>query len=183
MDFFEVVDERRSIRSFKEGSLCDETVEKIISAGMKAPSAGNMQPWEFIIVKDSEIKKRITKETYLGYMKKEGKPQNWMMQAQVFIVCCVNYVQTMSRYGEFGKHVALLDVAASIENMLLATTALGLASCWVSGFRTEGIKEILNLPDNIEPVAVLPIGIPEKKPASPPKFDLEYIVHYEKYNG
>ena len=82
-----------------------------------------------------------------------------------------------------GRKIALMDTSAAIENMLLTATALGLGSCWVSGFDTKDLSELLQTPESVEPIAILPLGYPERVPDSPNKFPMDQIVHYEKYGN
>jgi len=183
VDFFKVVESRRSIRRFKNQEVPNKLMEKVLNSGKMAPSGGNMQPWEFIIVKEKYIISKIIESTFVGFQKKCRSKQDWIGTASLLIIVCADLKRTVSRYSEMGKEIALLDTAASIENILLASTALGLGCCWVSGFDKQKLSVILKLPRLIVPIAILPLGYPEDIPASPHKFSLKEIIHFERFGN
>ncbi|PIR13116.1 hypothetical protein COV49_03255 [Candidatus Falkowbacteria bacterium CG11_big_fil_rev_8_21_14_0_20_39_10] len=151
MDFWEVINKRKSVRSFvADREVSDEQIEKIIEAGKKAPSAGGLRPVEILVIKDSEKKKMLARAA-LG--------QNFITQAPAVIVAVVDVEKTASVYGQRGEKLySIQDGAAAIENMLLAATALGLSSCWVGAFDEKKVKKILGLDGDKRPQAILPIG-------------------------
>lgn len=180
-DFFEVITTRRSVRRYKPDLVPDALIHKLIDAARWAPTGGNMQPWEFFVIKDQQTKEAIVQTTYIGYDKKTGRPQRWILDAPVIILVGTNIKRTGARYGRFGaEFVASLDVAAAIENMLLAATALGLGSCWIAGFDTPQLNKVLNLPKEIQPLSLITIGYPKKIPAPPPRLSVQEITTYLK---
>jgi len=173
MNIFEAIKTRRSIRRFKEVEIPEEDLKKILEAAIWAPSAGNLQPWEFIVVKDKKIKERLA-EAALGQM--------WMTTAPVIVVVCANLERSASRYGERGRNLyAIQDTAAAIENMLLAAHALGYGACWVGAFDEEEVRRILNIPHGIRPVALIPMGRPAEEPSVPYRRSLKDIVHKDVF--
>jgi len=176
MEFFEAVEKRRSVRRFKSEPLDGSLVERVIRAAMSAPSAGNMQPWEFVIVDDAAKRDALIQATYTGYMRGTGRPQAWMASAPVLLVVCMNHKRSSARYGEKGRGLAAADCAAAVENALLAATALGLGSCWVGGFDEAGVSEVISCPPDAEPFAILPLGWPDYEPTTPPKLGYEDVV-------
>ena len=162
MDLFEAIEKRRSVRQFdKDKPVGDEIVKKILEAGVLAPSAGNGQCWRFYVVRDPKIKHRLALEA--GH-------QLFIEHAPVAIVVCADLHLAEERYGERGrKTYALQDTSAAIENMLLAATALDLASCWIGAFDESIASEILGLPKHIRPVAMLSIGVPAEATHRMPK--------------
>lgn len=171
MDIFELIKTRRSIRSFDSSKQIDDgTVKKILEAGIWAPSAGNTQCWRFFVVRDEEIKGRLAVEA--GH-------QPFIAQAPVVIVVTADLDHIEKSYGERGRFTyALQDTAAAIENMLLTITALGLGCCWVGAFLEEKAAKILDLPPNLRPLAILPIGHPAEKPSAPRRRKLEEVTIY-----
>lgn len=173
MDIFEVIKLRRSVRSFTKEDVSNEQIEKILEAARWAPSAGNLQPWEFIIVRKPEIKKEIARAAL---------NQTFIEEAPVVIVVCANEVRSGSIYGGRGVNLyCIQDTAAATENMLLAACALGLGACWVGAFNEEEIRRILKIPRGIRPVAIIPIGHPAERPSPPRRRSLKEIVHYETF--
>ena len=173
MEIFEAIERRRSVRQFDPSRDVEEgLVRRIIEAGISAPSAGNGQPWRFLVVRDGATKHRLAYEA--GH-------QRFIDQAPVAIVVCADTESAESSYGERGRETyALQDTAAAIENMLLAVTALGLGSCWVGAFSESVAAEILGLPEGLRPVAMLPVGYPAG-PAGrvPPRRKFEEVVTFK----
>lgn len=178
MDFFDVVRTRRSVRSYRADPVDDELIRQVLQAGMAAPSAGNRQPWEFIVIReDRALKEAIANVTYRGNSFITGEHQTWLTQAPVLIVICANVQRSAARYGwEHAYKIVLQDIAAAVENMLLAATALGLASCWVAGFDQVALAALLNVPELVPPIAILPLGYATAMPTPPPKLDPKELV-------
>ena len=173
MDVLEAIKGRRSIRAFKNQDVPAETVEELIDAARWAPSAGNIQPWEFVIVTHAETKRRLSDAAL---------HQSFIEEAPVVIVVCADVARSSWGYGSRGTNLyCLQDTAAAIENMLLAAQALGLATCWVGAFREDDVAKVVNTPRNVRLVAIVPVGRPAEKPRARPKRSLREIVHYEKF--
>lgn len=182
MDFDSIVFKRRSIRTFLDKDVSDEQIHKLLQYGHAAPSAGNIQPWEFIVVRDEDNKNKIVDTTYIGNNSVDGKPQNWMLKAPVFIAVVANKKRSYDRYGEDAlSTIIYLDTSACVQNMLLGVMELGLSSCYVSGFRKNQLTKVLNLPDTHEPIAILPIGYSKEFCLKRPKIELGEITHFEIY--
>jgi nitroreductase len=172
---FEAIKSRRSVRAFTREDVSKEEVEKLIDAARWAPSAGNIQPWEFIVVRKPEIKRRLS----IAALR-----QTFIEEAPVVIVVCANQMRSGRGYGARGVNLyCLQDTAAAIQNMLLAACALGLATCWVGAFREEEAKKALNLPEGVRPIAIIPVGHPAEKPLGRSRRPLSEIIHYETYRG
>jgi len=182
LDFKDVVNSRRSIRTFIDKDISDELIYKILEYGHSAPSAGNIQPWEFIIVKSEEIKNKIVDTTFIGNNENGNKKQDWMLSAPVFIIICGNKKKSYDRYGKKALETLIyLDVSACIENMILGVVDLGLASCYVSGFREKELTRVLNLPETHEVIGILPIGYSSEVCFNRPKIELDEIIHHEQF--
>lgn len=182
MDFDTVVKKRRSIRSYSDRNVPDAIIKKLLEYGHAAPSAGNLHPWEFIIVRDRANRRRIVDTTFRGNDFDGTAHQDWLMEAPVLIAVVVNRLKSAARYGDKAlKTLVYLDSSACIENMLLGAVNLGLASCYISGFREPELNAVLKLPDGYEVVALLPVGYSESEGRERPKTPLANIVHYESY--
>lgn len=174
--------QRRSIRRFRPDPVSEAVVELILEAGTKGPTGGNMQPWEFIVIDDDYVKKAVVEATYSGYYSGPGNPQSWILTAPLLIVVCCDFKRTFARYGTDGYKYASLDVAAAINNMLLAAIGEGLGSCWVGGYREDEIIKALDLPDRVRPLGLLPIGYPDENPSPRPRLPISYITHRNRFN-
>ena len=170
MDVLEAIRKRRSIRSFIDQAVPDDILHQILEAGTRAPSAGNMQAWEFVIIKDPAARRKLVDTTDAGNTAREGvHTQEWIMQAPVVIVICYDVKRMTGRYGLKGrKLMTLMDCMLCVENMVLAATHFGLGTCCVVGFSPEKLKETLPIPKEITPLLLVPLGYPDQQPASPP---------------
>ena len=168
-----VIKKRRSVRKYLKREVEDELLEKILEAARYAPSAGNYQPWEFIIVKSEETKKNLVQAAY---------NQTWILEAPVFIVVCMNMRLAGAVYGERGlKLYGIQSVTAAIENMLLMAEALGLATCWVGAFSEVLISRILECPDYIRPCAIITLGYPGEEPRTLHRQSINEFTHIERF--
>ncbi len=173
MELFEAIKGRRSIRKFKEKVPEDELIEKIVEAGIWAPSAGDLQSWDAVIVKDHQTKLQIAVAAYV---------QEFIAKAPIVIVMCANKANAGARYGERGRELyCIQDAACATQNMMLAAYALGLGAAWIGAFKEEEIVELLDLPAYVRPVALIPIGYPDEKPETPPRRSVKEALHREKY--
>ena len=161
------------MRAFKNRDVPAEIVEKLIDAARWAPSAGNIQPWEFIIVRKPKIKRRLVEATL---------DQMFIEEAPVVIVVCANEARSSQGYGMRGKTLyCIQDTAAAIQNINLTAYSFGLGTCWVGAFREEEAREILKIPHGIRPVAIVPIGYPAEAPTPRSRKPISQIVHYETF--
>jgi len=171
MEFFDVINNRRSVRQFKNDPIPDEHISQILDAAHMAPSSGNTQCWRFYVIKDPDVKKHLA--TDAGH-------QLFIAQAPVAIVMVADLDAVGEGYGERGRSTyALQDTAVAAENILLAATALGYGSCWVGAFDEMAATKILDLPSNLRPVAILPIGHPnEPTKRVPPRKKVEEVTKF-----
>jgi nitroreductase len=156
MEFSDVVNERRSVRHFKDTPVPREEIEAILQAGIAAPSAGNVQPWRFVVVGSEKARTRLA-----GALE-----QRWAAAAPCVIVICVDPRPSRSRYGDRGAMLySIQDTAAAAQNMLLAAVDRGLGSCWVGAFDEDAVRTSLGIKRPITPVALLPIGHSAQTPS------------------
>lgn len=142
--------QRRSIRSYQDRAVEDDKITKLLEAGMAAPSARNIRPWHFVVIKNRDILDKITDIHPYSSMLKE---------APLAIAVC----------GKHDERYWIQDCSAAMQNILLAATSLGLGSVWLGVYpreeRTQQIKELLDLPEDISPLGIASIGYPnETKP-------------------
>lgn len=165
MDLFEAIEKRASVRSLRPVDVPDADLERILDAGRRAPSGRNIQPFEFIVVKDPDT------------IRKLAKAQSCVGDVSVLIAVV----------ADPGKSTYWLeDLSAATENMLLAITALGYATVWVEGtlLRAEQEhKKVLGVPENLRLMVVLPIGKAAEPVAQAPKRPLPEVVHWERYGN
>ncbi|MBN1457165.1 MAG: nitroreductase family protein [Sedimentisphaerales bacterium] len=175
MELFEAIAKRHSYRgAFKDIPVSRDDLKKIVEAGMKAPSGKNAQTTSFVIIDDKDILEKI------GGMHVSNKA---MQQCKAMIVCIINNVPEPV-YEGFSFEVE--DCAAAVENMLLAITALGLASVWIDGWlrresRAEKIGDLLSLPKGKIVRIILPIGIPAEEHSQPEKLPFCKRAWFNKF--
>jgi nitroreductase len=173
LDVFEAIETRRSIRTFTNEKVSDEEVQKLIDAARRAPSAGNIQPWEFVIVRNSNKKHKLSVAAL---------NQTFINEAPVVIVVCADEPRSSWSYGSRGASLyCLQDTAAAIQNMLLAACALGLGTCWIGAFHENEVTKVVNAPIGVRPIAIIPVGHTAEKPRARQKRPLKKIVHHETF--
>jgi nitroreductase len=148
MNFLDLVKKRTSVRSYTLQAIEKDKIDYIIESIRLAPSAVNFQPWSFIIIEGNE-KVRMISETY---------SRDWFKTAPVCIVACGNH-ETSWKRGD-GKDHCDIDISIAVTHLIMAATEQGLGTCWVCNFDKEKCVELLNLPEHIEPIALIPIGYP-----------------------
>jgi nitroreductase len=162
---------RRSIRSYRKDPVTEDQIGRILQAGQMAPSAGNLQGREFIVVKDPQTRHRLS----------DAALRQWFIdEAPVCIVVCTNLPRTKQLYGKRAELYVVQDTAASVMNMMLQACDLGLGTCWVGAFDEAEVAKILGVPEGIRPVAMLPVGVPDETPEARPRLGKE-IEHYEQW--
>ncbi|MEM5790552.1 MAG: nitroreductase family protein [Candidatus Aenigmatarchaeota archaeon] len=173
MNVFKAIIERRSIRKFERREVDDKLIGVLLYMATMAPSAGNIQEWNFIVVKDEEIKKRLAKAAL---------DQDFIAEAPIVIVVCADLGKISLRFGKRGEILySVQDTALAVQNILLSAHALGLGSCFVGAFDEEKVKSILELTDNLRPLAILPIGYPAEQPEKPKRINFENLTWLNKY--
>lgn len=153
MEFWDVIEGRRSVRDFRgEVDVPPETVVRILQAAIMAPSAGNRQPWHFYVVRRADLREGLAAAAY---------GQQFIAEAPVTIVVCADAEHSAERYGQRGRDLyCLQDTAVAAEHILLAAVDAGLGGCWVGAFDERRAARVLGLPHRHRPVAILPIGKP-----------------------
>jgi len=172
MDLVAAIEGRRSVRSFKDRELPKGFIETAVRLGNLAPSAGNLQARDFIIVRGEAQKKMLATAAH---------GQDFVAKAPAVLVACIN-LDRIQRYGSRGKELyAFMDAAAAIQNILLYVHSSGLASCWVGAFNDSEVAKGLGLPENVRPVALLPIGYQDEGPGRTDRLPLTKVLHDGKW--
>jgi nitroreductase len=146
VDVFEAVQKRRSIRAYAAKPVPEGKLMRILEAGRLAPSAGNIQPWHFIVVTDSDKRRKLAAT---------GAFAKFLAESPVIIVGCGDERASPKWY--------VVDVAIAMQNMVLTATSEGLGTCWVGSFDEAKVKELLKIPENFRVVALLAAGYPREK--------------------
>jgi nitroreductase len=168
MNYYDLIAQRRSIRRYRPDPIPDEVLGRILEAARIAPSACNIQPWHFYVVRDAELR---------GRMFSEASRMPWAAVAPAIVVACSIPARAWVR-GYDGKSHADIDVAIAMEHLVLAATAEGLGSCWICAFDPRVVRDALALPAELEPVAITPLGYAVEEAAARPRKALEEIVTF-----
>lgn len=164
MDAIEALKQRRSIRRYDPRQVPREMVEEIIDTARLAPSANNIQPWEFIVITDAEMRKKIADLTDYG---------KFIAQAGA---CVAVFAKDVKHYLE--------DGSAATENILVAAHAMGLGTCWVAGYKkayAEPIGDVLGVPQGHNLVALISLGYPAEEAEPHGKRPLSEVLHWERF--
>ena len=192
MSLYDIIVSRRTIRQFKPLPIARSFLEKLVNAARLAPSAGNLQPLEFIVVDEDETRKKIFPcLRWAGYIAPEGNPKPGN-EPMAYIISLVN-----SSVREKGYEY---DVGAAMENMILTAWEEGLGTCWLISVDREKVVEILRIPKGYKVDCVLALGYPAENPLLEelkdsvkywkdnedvlhvPKRNLKDIVHFNKFS-
>jgi nitroreductase len=159
MKVLKAVKERRSVRNFLPKEIPGSLIDYLVEALVWAPSAGNLQSRRFIFILNQETRERIA----LAALN-----QRFIAEAPLTVVACTDS-RIRRHYGERGVNLyAIQDVSASIMGMMLVAHEAGLGSVWVGAFHEDEVSRVLNLGEELTPVAIVPVGYPEKNPPPPP---------------
>lgn len=170
--FYDLVSRRYSCRNYSDRKVPEDLLVAILDIVRLAPSACNKQPWRFLVIDDA-AQREVLRKSY---------SREWFDNAPVYIVALGTHDEAWHR-GFDGKDHTDVDVAIAVEHLCLAATSVGLGTCWVCNFDLAIVKDGLQLPDNVEPIAIIPIGypvdgetVPEKKRKA-----LDDIVKWGKF--
>ena len=170
MNVAEAISARRSIRVFRKKNIEEDKLRRVLEAARLSPSARNMQERKFIVVRE--------KKTRLALMK-AARNQSFVGQAPVVIAACgtiTDYVMSC------GQRCYPIDVAIAVDHMTLQAVEEGLGTCWVCAFAEEEVKAVLNVPERVRVVTLLPIGYPAESPAPRARNPLDDMICPETYS-
>jgi len=169
VDILNLLKSRRSIRVYQDRPIPNDLLLQILEAGRWAPTGANLQSWHFIVVTDPETRRRIGEVTRFLFIK-----SSHVEKAPVVIVLGFN-----TQKGKYGRY----DVTLAGGNMMTMATNLGLGTCWIGAFDESKVKEILEIPENIEVIGLITLGHPGENAEVPPRVELEKIVHWESWSN
>lgn len=158
---------RHMIRRFKPDPVSDAVVQKLIAAATRAPSAGHTEPWSFVVVRDEATRRRLARAAL---------SQMFVAEAPVVIVPCAELSRSRERYEARGERYALIDVSFAAMLLMLAITEAGLGACFVGAMDDAEVSRILGLPEDVMPLAVIPVGVPAEQPRRLGRRKLDQVI-------
>jgi len=169
MDVIDAINNRKSIRKYKNKEIDDAKLNRILKSAQIAPSAANRQEWKFIVVKNKDTRDKLVDAAH---------GQKFVEQAPVTIVACSTESERVMPCGQYAYTV---DLSIAVSFMILEATELGLGTCWLGAFDEEKVKQILNIPDEIRVPAMFTLGYADESPSPRPRKPLEDIICKERY--
>lgn len=149
MNFLELARRRCSVRQYSDRAVEPEKMDYVLEAARLAPSAVNKQPWRILLIESKEKRQQL----------QNCYDREWFKQAPLYLIICGNHVESWKR-AEDGKDHVDVDVAILTEHLCLAAAEQGLGTCWVCNFNVARCKQLFDLPDDLEPIVLLPLGYP-----------------------
>ena len=171
MQFSELVKKRYSVRSYKHEPVPDDKLQQVLESARLAPTAANRQPFQLIVIHTAGREEELSR-IY-------DRP--WFVQAPIVICACGIPAQGWVRRD--GKSYLDVDVAIVMDHLTLAAADLGLGTCWIGALNPDAAREVLGLPDNIEPIAFTPLGYPDGQPREKKRKPLDELVQYERWQS
>ncbi len=172
MQFFDVIERRRSVRAFDSKTVRAETLDRLLEAVVLAPSAGDLQAYGIIAIERPELKSALAAAAL---------DQEFIAQAPVVLVFLADARRSESKYGRRGATLfCIQDATIAAAYAQLAAAALGLGSCWVGAFDEDRVAKVIEAPDAMRPVAILPVGFPAERPTRPPRRPLQDLLRRER---
>ena len=173
-DLMNIIKTRKSIRSYQAKNVEKEKLDYIIEAFRLAPSAANKQPWKLIIIKDKQTINELSDACFF-------KNPKWLIQAPVMIACCTYPEDSYKKIGGYvNSHQ--IDLGLAFEHLILAAAEQGLGTCWIGAFDESEVKKILKVPENVNLLALTPVGYPVKIGKERNRKSLSEIISYERYS-
>lgn len=170
MKFIELAEKRCSIRSYKPDPVSDELLSEVLEAGRLAPTACNLQPFQFVVVREKENLAALA----------AGYPGDWFKEAPAVIAICTVASKAWKRkYDE--RCLVDVDAAIAADHMTLAAADLGLGTCWVGAFDPKVIRTVLGIPRTVEPLILLTLGHPNEHGRPKTRQPLAKLVRYETW--
>jgi nitroreductase len=170
MEFLDLIEARYSVRAYKPDPVEEEKLEQVLEAARLAPTAANRQPFQLIVI-HTEGRKEELQRVY-------GK--DWFVQPPL-IIAAVGLPERAWTRREDGKNYVDVDVAIVMDHLILAAADLGLGTCWIGAFDPDAARDVLGLPDDVEPIAFTPLGYPDDQPKPKKRRDLDDLVRYERW--
>lgn len=169
MEFHELVNARYSVRAYKPDAVEESKLQQVLEAARLAPTAANRQPFQIIVIRAAGREEELER-VY---------PRDWFVQAPLVICACGLPAQSWVRQD--GKNYNDVDVAIVMDHLILAAADLGLGTCWIGAFDPDAAREVLGLPDGVEPIAFTPLGYPADTARPKKRKPLDELVRYERW--
>jgi nitroreductase len=171
MDFASILRSRRSVRAFRREPIPEELLQELVELANWAPSAGNLQSRDFIVVQDEKTRRALAR----------AADQTELAEAPVVLAVCTNASQ-VAKYGTRGRDLfTIQDAAAATQNFLLAAHERGLGAVWMGSFDEDAVRQTLGLPRHVRPVTLVAVGWPAETPAAPERLPLSEILHWDRW--
>ncbi len=169
MGFLELAKKRYSVRAYKADSIEDEKLQQVLEAARSAPTACNLQPFQFIVI-HTKGKEADLRRIYSA---------SWFVQAPILIGACG--IPSQSWVRQDGKNYCQVDVTIAMDHLILAAADLGLGTCWVGAFNPDAARDVLGLPGDVEPIAFTPLGYPDDHSGYKGRKSLDELIRYEHW--
>ena len=190
MELWEAITSRRSCRSFKPSPVREAQINRLISACQWAPSPLHLQPWEFVIITETDTKakiRQVAEDARQAVMAADGPA--WVAKYDLTFVekapllICVLYNPAKSGLGSYFSQQggAMMAASAGVQNMLLTAAEMALGSLWLTFFDPGRMKEVLNIPEKLDIAGLIVLGNPTEWPSAPPRKSPK--VFHESYGG
>ncbi len=167
----DLIEKRRSIRSYKPQKVKEEDLNYVLKAFRKAPSAKNLQPWKLVVVKD---RKKINDLAIAC------NNQTFLSEAPILIIACARENDAYELMGGYMNSYPV-DIGIALEHLILAATERGLGTCWIGAFKEKLVKDLLDIPEDVRVVAITPLGAPAEEGKIKGRKTFSEIVCYDKY--
>jgi nitroreductase len=168
MEFRELIEKRYSVRAYKPDLVEDEKLQQVLDAARLAPTAANRQPFQLIVIHTAGREEEL-KRIY---------GRDWFVQPPVVICACGVPARGWTRRQD-GKNYTDVDVAIVMDHLILAAADQGLGTCWIGAFDPDAARQVLDLPDGVEPIAFTPLGYPADEPGAKKRRALSDLVRHE----
>ncbi|MBL7012529.1 MAG: nitroreductase family protein [Kiritimatiellales bacterium] len=173
MKFNELAKQRCSIRSYSNRMVSKKMINEVLDAGRLAPTACNIQPFQFVVVKEPENLAALA----------GSYPADWFAEAPVVIAICTTPRKAWVRKKHDDKNYADVDGAIAADHMTLAAAELGLGTCWIGAFNPKIVRNVLKLPRSVEPLVMLTLGHPNEKGRPKDRKSRDELVCYETWTN
>jgi nitroreductase len=169
MEFSDLITERYSVRGYSDEPVSEDDLNYILEAARMAPTAANRQPFQLIVI-HTEGRKEELRRIY---------DKDWFVEAPLIIVACGLPSKAWVRHDK--ANFTNVDVSIVMDHLILAAADRGLGTCWIGAFDPEAAREILELPDEVEPIVMTPVGHPTTSPTKKKRKPLSELVRYERW--
>jgi nitroreductase len=170
VEFLELVRKRYSVRAYRSDPVEQHKLDQVLEAARHAPTAANRQPFQLIVIRTAG------RETEL----RRVYDRDWFIQAPLVLCACGVLTEAWVRSND-GKAYADVDVAIVVDHLILAAASVGLGTCWIAAFDPAAARQVLALPDGIEPLIFTPLGYPADQAATKERKSLASLVRYDRW--